>query len=111
MTQNYITISTTYDDVFSNSNTTLVALSTFVNTSDPNIQIIIQIEMIYSTIVVLYRNILYFPGSIIIYSYYNPPVTGPNVMIISMSNTSFNDSTAQQSLYEIITKNQSLITI
>lgn len=54
----------------------------------------------------LYRNVLYFPGSVIIYAYYNPDMTGDNVEILSISNSTFNSSTAKNYIYEIVANNQ-----
>ena len=80
----YINISQYYRDPFSTSNNSLVSMATVVNYNS-NTRIIIQIEMIYAAISVLYRNVLYFPGSTIIYCYYNPVYTGESVYLLSYS--------------------------
>ena len=99
LVQNYINMSSVYKDALNASNTSLMALSTVIPSEDPNIQMIIQVEMFYDNIVTLSRNVLYFPGSIIMYCYYDPILTNNTVIVLSISQSTFNTSILQENAY------------
>ena len=58
--------------------------------------------MIYASISVLYKNVLYYPGSTIIYCYYNPDITGESVILLSVSENYTDKNTIAQNAYDII---------
>lgn len=67
--------------------------------------------MIYNAIAVLYRNVLYFPGALIMYCYYDPIVTNDTVIVLSISDPNLDSSTIQQNAYQIIANDVNDVTI
>lgn len=59
----------------------------------------------------MYSNVLYFPGSTVIYCYYNPNVTGEAVILLAVSENYTDQTTTAQNAYDIIVNNISSITV
>ena len=71
-----------YTDIFSDSGTSLVAMTTFLPYGGGQ-NLMVQIELKYSYVQILYENVLYFPGSVIINCYCNPSTKQVSVLSTS----------------------------
>lgn len=102
----YVTLAPPYLDPFTQSNLILSSLFTKIPTSDPNLVIVLQVELIISSLEEFFTYIIYFPNAVIAYTITNPYTNKTTVLSISNSTLK-----AYMDITTVMQSNQSTLNI